>query len=619
MSASITAQGRVVESGESAWARYARATVGACALSLMLIAGALLITLGEGTSSRDLLANQFLINAIMVVGLQVFIGNTGIMSFGHMGFATIAGYIVALLTMPVNRKMLQIPDAPFGIVHLNFPPGIATLIAVGVVVLFALLLSGALTRSGQGAFAATIITLALLLIVHEAATSWIELTDGASGLGFIPRLENRTPIFVALVASVIVARIFGETHLGRWAQASREDSVAAEVLGMDARKPRAVALIISVAIVAVGASLKVQDVGAMTPRVMYFDATLVTLAMLVAGGRESVTGALLGVVLITAGNEFCRVAGSNWDIPGLGWLLRPTLTQLFLGAVMLGTMLLKPEGLIVNWELDYLLLRRRRQKEQRPAAPQLSGVRGDGRKTHVLKADNLTVDFGRFRALNRVTIEARSNEIVGVIGPNGAGKTTLINAITGFVHTTEGTVTLDGQLLTGKQPYQIAKAGIARTFQNLRLFKGLSVRENVAVAAITNEYLDHRDPDAYTSQLLVSANLWEQRYALATEVDSGSQRRLELARAAARSPRFLLLDEPTSGMNDDESAKMVDHIRKIADSLNAGVIVIDHDLRFITRICDRVYVLDYGTLLASGTPAEIRANEAVRVAYLGTN
>lgn len=599
------------------WARYAHAAAGASVLSLTLIAGAILITLGEGTSSRELLANQLLINAILVMGLQVFIGNTGIMSFGHMAFATIAGYIVALLTMPVDRKVLQIPDAPFGVVHLNFPPEIATLIAVGAVVLLTLLLSGALTRPGQGAFAATIITLAMLLIVHEAATSWIELTDGATGLGFIPRLQSRTPIFLALIVSVIAARIFGETHIGRRAKAGREDSVAAEMLGTDVRWPWTVALILSVAIVSVGASLKVQDVGAMTPRVMYFDATLVTLAMLVAGGRSSVTGALLGVVLITAGNEFCRVAGSQWDIPGLAWLLRPTLTQLFLGAAMLGTMLLKPEGLIVNWELDHLLLHRRRQKEQ-PPAPQLGGAREDRRRIHILKAENLTVDFGRFRALNRVSIEAHSNEIVGIIGPNGAGKTTLINAITGFVHTTEGTVTLDGQLLTGKQPYQIARAGIARTFQNLRLFKGLSIRENIAVAAITNKHLNPRDPDTYTRHLLVSANLWEQRYALAAEVDSGSQRRLELARAAARSPRFLLLDEPTAGMNDDESAKMVDHIRKIADSLNAGVIVIDHDLRFITRICDRVYVLDYGTLLASGTPAEIRTNEAVRAAYLGS-
>ncbi len=617
MTTGIAARGRTVEPVEPTWARYARAAAGACILSLSLIAIAVLITMGEGPRSRELLANQLLINAILVVGLQVFIGNTGIMSFGHMGFATIAGYIVALLTMPVARKKLQIPDAPFGIVHLHTSPEIATVIAIGATVLLALFLSRALTRPGQGVFAATIITLALLLIVHEAATTWIDLTDGATGLGFVPGLHSRTPIFLALIVSVIAARLFEETDVGRRAKAGREDSIAADMLGIDVRRPWTAALLLSVAITALGASLKVQDVSGMSPRMLYFDATLVTLAMLVAGGRNSVTGALLGVVLVTAGNEICRIAGSGWHIPGFGWLLRPTLPQLFLGAVMLGTMLLKPDGLIANWELDHWLLQRRRQREQ-PPAPRLSGARRDGGKVHVLKAENVVVDFGRFRALNRVSIEARSNEVVGIIGPNGAGKTTLINAITGFVHATEGTVTLDGQLLTGKQPYQIAKAGIARTFQNLRLFKELSVRENIAVAATTNRDLNPEDPEAYTSQLLVSANLWEQRHALATEVDAGSQRRLELARAAARSPCFLLLDEPTAGMNDEESERMVDYIRKIADSLNAGVIVIDHDLRFITRICDRVYVLDYGTLLASGTPAEIRTNEAVRAAYLGS-
>jgi branched-chain amino acid transport system ATP-binding protein len=118
--------------------------------------------------------------------------------------------------------------------------------------------------------------------------------------------------------------------------------------------------------------------------------------------------------------------------------------------------------------------------------------------------------------------------------------------------------------------------------------------------------------------LLIGANLWEQRHVRAAELDYGNQRRLEMARAAARLPKFLLLDEPTSGMSEDESVAMIDHIRNIARSLRAGVIVIDHDLHFITQICDRVYVLDYGTLIASGTPAEIRNNEDVRKAYLGS-
>ncbi len=608
-----------ITGGESTLARYTRAVGGAIILCLILIAGSLLYaSLGSG-SSRDLLVNQLLISAIMVAGLQIFIGNTGILSFGHMAFATIAGYTVALLTMPMARKLKQIPDAPFGVVELNTTPLVATIIAVVIVVLLGVILSLALTRSGakSGAVAATMITLALLFITHEAATKWSDLTDGGTGLGFIPQLENRIPLFIGLFISVMVARLFGETHTGRWAKAAREDSVASNVLGIDPKNPQMVALLLSVAIVAVGASLRVQDFGSMAPSLMYFDYTLLTLAMLVVGGRHSVTGALVGVVIIIVGTEISRIAGSDWDIPGLGWLLRPTLTQLFLGAVMLGTMLLRPNGLIKDWELDHLLLHRRQQKEQPPVQKTVDTPATD-RKTHTLTVADLAVDFGGFRALNAVSIEVKSNEIVGLIGPNGAGKTTLLNAITGFVPTTDGTVTLNGQRLTGLEPFQISRKGIARTFQNLRLFQDLSVLENVTVAGITRDQFEDETLRTEPDQLLLSANLWDQRNARAGDLDYGNQRRLELARAAAVSPHFLLLDEPTSGMSDDESTRMVDHIRNTATSVDAGVLVIDHDLHFITQICDRVYVLNYGTLLASGTPEEIRANEEVRTAYLGS-
>jgi branched-chain amino acid transport system permease protein len=599
-------------STEPTWFRYGRAALGGVVLALGLIALGLLYASGDTPASRDLLVNQLFINAIFVVGLQLFIGNTGIMSFGHLGFATIAGYVVAILTMPVDRKLRQIADAPYGLAEVNMGSLEATLIAVAVVLALALLLSLALTRSGQGVFAATIITLALLEIIHTAAVNWNELTDGATGLGFIPRLESRTPILIVLIGCVVLARLFSETRIGRWAKAAREDDTAANILGVDARWPRMVALLLSVAMMALGASLKVQDIGSMTPRLMFFDLTLLILAMLIVGGRRSVTGALLGVLIITIGNEVSRIAGTDWsETNGLEWLFRPTLTQLFLGAVMLGTMLFRPDGLLKDWELDYWLRDWWRRKEQapsesnappRPTSPQ-----------HTLKVQDVVVDFKGFRAVNKVSLEVNTHEIVGLIGPNGAGKTTLLNAITGFVPTSEGRVFLDDTALTGRAPHQVAKAGLARTFQNLRLFKGLSVRENIAVMALTQ----HAQADAETDRRLVTADLWDKRHRYADQLDYGHQRRLELARAAAKSPLFLLLDEPTSGMSDQESAAMIDHVRQTAQSVNAGVLVIDHDLHFITQICDRVYVLDYGTLIATGTPDEIKQNDLVRAAYLG--
>jgi branched-chain amino acid transport system permease protein len=374
---------------------------------------------------------------------------------------------------------------------------------------------------------------------------------------------------------------------------------------------------LSVVIVAFGASLKVQDIGSMTPRLMFFEPTLLILSMLIVGGRRSLTGALVGVVVIAIGNEFSRVTGDAWsDIPVINLIFRPTLSQLFLGGVMLFTMLYRPDGLIKDWELDHLLRDWWRRKEHKPnqlaPAPDLRD-----RPVRTLYVEHLTVDFGGFRALNDVSLQVSSHEIVGLIGPNGAGKTTLLNAITGFAPVTSGQVRIDNRIVSGKSPHQLARAGLARTFQNLRLFKDLSVQENVAVSALAAEHLQDQAVDPQITRLLVEGNLWEQRYYRANELDYGNQRRLELARAAARIPDFLLLDEPTSGMSDEESARMIEHIRHMATSIGAGVLVIDHDLHFITNLCDRIYVLDYGTLIAHGAPHIIKTDERVRSAYLG--
>ena len=193
-------------------------------------------------------------------------------------------------------------------------------------------------------------------------------------------------------------------------------------------------------------------------------------------------------------------------------------------------------------------------------------------------AAEIEVHFGGFVALDGAGVTVRPGEVVGLIGPNGAGKTTLFNVITGIVHEQGGRVTLGDRELTDAKPVDIARAGLARTFQNLRLFKNLSVRENY-----------------------------------------GNQRRLELARAAALAPDFLLLDEPTSGMSDQESQAMVESVRSVATRVGAGVLVIDHDLGFITRISDHIVVLNEGRILAEGTPAAVRANPLVAEAYLGSS
>ena len=234
------------------------------------------------------------------------------------------------------------------------------------------------------------------------------------------------------------------------------------------------------------------------------------------------------------------------------------------------------------------------------------------------QAEKVTVHFGGYQALDNASLEATAGEVVGLIGPNGAGKTTLLNVITGLVKSDSGRVELDGAVLTGLSPYGIARSGLARTFQNFRLFSALSVRENIGVVHLMAARFRQSRSLPPVDTLVAQAGLWEHRDRRAAELDYGNARRLELARAAAAGPDFLLLDEPTSGMSDHESINMIDQVRSMAKLIGAGVVVIDHDLNFITGICDRVYVLDQGRVIAVGTPAEIAANPAVQAAYLCT-
>ena len=351
--------------------------------------------------------------------------------------------------------------------------------------------------------------------------------------------------------------------------------------------------------------------------------------MLVVGGRNSITGATLGTVVITVLTEAARVvSGPDVDPGPFDMILRPGLSDLVLGASMLGFMVLRPRGLLDDWELaDWLdprlrrLLRRGRAREAAPAEATVEmhsaqHPQAEPAQPTRLAAAGLTVDFGGLRGLDDAHLLAASRRVTGLIGPNGAGKTTMLNAITGVVAATGGRISLDGADIAGLAPHRLARLGLARTFQNLRLFEALTVRENVEVAALAGGSGVRRSAEAAAEllQLCGLAHIAETR---ARALDYGASKRLELARAAAQAPKFLLLDEPTSGFSELESVNIVDQIRRIAVTSGCGVVVIDHDLAFITSLCDRVYCLDQGSVIAAGSPAEIQSHPAVRAAYLG--
>ena len=602
--------------------------IGSVVLFVILIGGGLIYQTVIGNGSAERLITTMLINAIIVIGIQIYIGNTGILSFGHIGFGAIAGYAFAVYAISPDEKLKRIPNAPFGLAETQVSPIFAIMIAVGVTLLFAFVVGIGLARSGaqSGAVAATVITLAVLFVTHEVAKSWPELTGGnRGGVSFAigASLGSRWPILLVLFAALVVARLYGQSRSGRLAIAAREDNLAARAMGVNPLVQQMVALLLSVTVVAVGSSLRVWQIGSILPDRFFFDYTMLTLVMLIVGGRNSVTGAVLGVAVMTSARELARRLGQNGfevfgvglDEPPLDWIFRENLNSVVLGVAMVGFMIWRPSGILEDWEFDQWLYRKfgRGDEAEPERMAELENV-----PDVQFAASDISVSFGGFQALRGAGITAASGEIVGIIGPNGAGKTTFVNVITGMVEPTAGRFSIGAEPLEGKASFELSRSGLVRTFQNLRLFGALTVRENVETAALVARV--HRGDRTVrdVDSLISEAGLWEHRHRRARELDYGNSRRLELARAAAMAPSFMLLDEPTSGMSDTESVTMIEQVRHMAATVGAGVIVIDHDLGFITGISDRIYVFDQGMVIAEGTPSEVQANKAVQAAYLGS-
>ncbi len=249
----------------------------------------------------------------------------------------------------------------------------------------------------------------------------------------------------------------------------------------------------------------------------------------------------------------------------------------------------------------------------------------------VLEVKNLGIDFGGLTAVNNLDMEIYPNEIVGLIGPNGAGKTTVFNMLTKVYNPTRGEMYLDGTNIEKMNTVEVNKAGVARTFQNIRLFSKLSVIDNVKVGM--NNHFDYSlfDMIFHTRKrneneklieekamdLLKIFNLHEVRDVEASALPYGAQRRLEIARALATNPKVLLLDEPAAGMNPQETEDLMKTIRFVRDQFNIAILLIEHDMSLVMNICERIYVLNYGTLLAKGSPDDIKNDEKVIKAYLG--
>lgn len=253
--------------------------------------------------------------------------------------------------------------------------------------------------------------------------------------------------------------------------------------------------------------------------------------------------------------------------------------------------------------------------------------------TPILRLDHVSLSFGGLKAVQNVCLNLSPGGLHGLIGPNGAGKTTIFNLITGVYHPQAGTIELGGRRINGLKPHRVAHAGIARTFQNIRLFPNLSVLDNVRVAchlrarhgmaAALVRTARHRGEERAVAEhalgLLGKFNLESRRHEAARNLPYGDQRRLEIARALATGPAVLLLDEPAAGMNTGEKRALAELIRHVRKEFHLTILLIDHDMSLIMDICDRITVLDYGEVICCGVPKEVQCDARVVEAYLGEN
>lgn len=249
----------------------------------------------------------------------------------------------------------------------------------------------------------------------------------------------------------------------------------------------------------------------------------------------------------------------------------------------------------------------------------------------LLEVKNLGISFGGLRAVNEFHMEIEKGCLYGLIGPNGAGKTTVFNLLTGVYKPTEGIITLDGENIVGKKTIDINKAGIARTFQNIRLFKGLSVLDNVKVGLhnhhkystiegilrLPKYYKVEKEMDEKALELLSVFGLDKYADALAANLPYGKQRELEITRALATEPKLLLLDEPAAGMNPNETQDLMNTIRFVRDKFDMTILLIEHDMKLVSGICEKLTVLNFGQVLAEGETSEVLNNPEVIKAYLG--
>ena len=595
-------------------ARIMSALQGGVALAVPIILAGMSISFFMGPAFERMYV-VFLISLVIVIGMGVYSGNTGILSFGHLSFMAVGAYVSGVLTISPALKSMSLPRLPEFIKGLELGLMPSMLVVAGVTLVFAWA-TGKMFSRLEGS-AASIATLGLLVIVHGVIIAARDFTRGSQSFFGVPRETDITLCIIITSGVIIAARLFRDSLPGLQLRASRDDLPAAESIGVDVKKRRLQAWILSAVMVAVAGVLLGHFLGTFSPKKFYFVDTFALLAMLIIGGMESVSGAIFGTILITIVSEILRHLESGIQLFGMQTPEVFGSTQIGIGLVILLVMYFKPDGILGRFEVDQRL---RKKKGVKASGGSLDTFKKEFRKienTGGLCAKDIVMDFSGLRAVDTVSMELAPNEIVGLIGPNGSGKTTLLNILSGALESTLGTVSLDGKDVTRLKAHHIARLNLSRTFQNIKLFSSLTVREHVELATLSIGASDRESNKRFIAELLVFTGLEKDAHRLAVTLPYGLQRKVEIARALAVRPKYLLLDEPAAGMNSSESLQLMKELEKLRDTLGIGILIIDHDMDMMMGLCDRMIVLNEGHLLAQGPPETIRHDPGVMEAYMG--
>jgi branched-chain amino acid transport system permease protein len=637
------------------------------AITLLAIALLLFPLVHDNDADIDSAANAAAY-ATLALGLNIVVGMAGLLDLGYAAFFAIGAYAYGVATsfqvMPVYtpawdpviwlhlaEKLNQGgPDLVHFTVSFWLMLPISALLAAFFGVLF-----GAPTLRLKGDYLA-IVTLGFGEIVPIVARNWTYLTNGAMGMNGIaaPSLFgtsfgiSATPYYyvgIAMVALLIFISVrLRDSRIGRAWMAIREDEIAAGAMGVNLVRNKLLAFAIGAGFAGMTGSFYVAKLQTATPEMFGFPVSVMILVMVVFGGLGSVWGVVLGAVILQLLQSWFLEDLTGW-LHVLGEAVGSTFLQqidlvpsieLIFGLILVLMMLYRRDGLIpATRKAAALTFEQQHAVVQRGTVSKLSllpAVEKPG--TPLLEIKGVTVRFGGLVALNAINLTVPAGGVVAVIGPNGSGKSTMFNVITGLTPAAGGSIVFNGEDITGLAPHQVLQRGLARTFQNIRLFPNLTVMENVligqhsrlrtgplrAVLRLPATQAEERRARDWALEIVsIFGNRLVPRLGeMVSGLSYANRRRVEISRALASRPRLLLLDEPTAGMNPAETLELAEQIKQL-NRLGLTILLIEHKLDVVTQLADRVVVLDHGEEIAAGTPAEVRQNEAVLTAYLGRN